>query len=74
MLLYFRNIAYGQGASMALPIWGMYMKDCYANKDLEISKGEFEAPEELTIEVDCDNYNPDGSETPQVPDIDDLGM
>ena len=71
---HFRNIAYGQGASMALPIWGMYMKDCYANKDLEISKGEFEAPEELTIEVDCDNYNPDGSETPQVPDIDDLGM
>ena len=71
---HFRNISYGQGASMALPIWGMYMKDCYADKDLEISTGNFEAPEELTITVDCDNYNPDGTTTPQVPDIDDLGM
>ena len=71
---HFRSIAYGQGASMALPIWGMYMKDCYANKDLEISTGNFEAPEELSIIVDCDNYNPDGDTVPQDPNIDDLGM
>ncbi|MEM0933485.1 MAG: hypothetical protein AAGJ12_13540, partial [Bacteroidota bacterium] len=40
-------------ASMALPIWGLYMKKNYANEDLEISKGAFEEPEDLSINVDC---------------------
>lgn len=52
----FSNLAYGQGASMALPIWGLYMKECYADKALNISDEEFEAPEVLTIETDCDKY------------------
>ena len=50
---HFSSIAYGQGASMALPIWAMYMKSCYANEELGVSKDEFEAPLELTINVDC---------------------
>ena len=28
---HFETIAYGQGATMALPIWGMFMKKCYEN-------------------------------------------
>ncbi len=56
---HFRTITYGQGAAMALPIWGVYMKSCYEDKDLDISKSEFEKPLELSIEVDCANYNPD---------------
>ena len=56
---HFRTITYGQGAAMALPIWGVYMKSCYEDKDLDISKSEFEKPLELSIEVDCSNYNPD---------------
>src|SRR5690606_4556251 len=50
---HFRTINYGQGASMALPIWGLYMKKNYAMKDLGISDGEFEKPEDLSINVDC---------------------
>ena len=50
---HFRSLAYGQGASMALPIWAMYMKANYANQDLGISMGEFEKPEDLSINVDC---------------------
>ena len=50
---HFRTLTYGQGASMALPIWGLYMKKNYANEDLEISKGAFEEPEDLSINVDC---------------------
>ncbi|MDX1328556.1 MAG: penicillin-binding transpeptidase domain-containing protein, partial [Arenibacter sp.] len=50
---HFRTITYGQGASMALPIWGLYMKKNYANEELGVSKGEFEKPEELSINVDC---------------------
>ncbi|WP_242203407.1 penicillin-binding protein 1A [Aestuariivivens insulae] len=52
---HFSSISYGQGAAMALPIWGVYMKSCYADEDLNISKDEFEAPAELTINVDCSN-------------------
>lgn len=51
--VHFRTITYGQGASMALPIWGLYMKKNYANKELGISDGEFEKPENLSINVDC---------------------
>ena len=50
---HFETITYGQGASMALPIWGIYMKSCYADETLEISMEEFEEPENLSIRVDC---------------------
>jgi len=51
--VHFNTITYGQGASMALPIWGLFMKACYADEELGISKEEFEAPLELSIRVDC---------------------
>ncbi|MEX0289835.1 MAG: penicillin-binding transpeptidase domain-containing protein, partial [Flavobacteriaceae bacterium] len=50
---HFRTLTYGQGASMALPIWGLYMRKNYANEDLGISTGEFPEPEDLSINVDC---------------------
>ncbi len=50
---HFRSITYGQGASMALPIWGLYMKSLYADESLDISKEDFEKPEDLSIIVDC---------------------
>jgi len=54
--VHFPNITYGQGATMALPIWGMYMKKVYADKQLDVSKGEFPKPENLSIETNCENY------------------
>ena len=53
---HFSTIAYGQGASMALPIWANYMKDCYNNEDLKISKEDFTAPEVISIEKDCEKW------------------
>ncbi|WP_299523453.1 transglycosylase domain-containing protein [Winogradskyella sp.] len=50
---HFGNLTYGQGASMALPIWALYMRACYEDETLDVSRGEFEEPEELTINVDC---------------------
>ena len=50
---HFSSLTYGQGASMALPIWAIYMKKNYENEELGVSKGEFEEPEELSINVDC---------------------
>ena len=49
----FKGITYGQGATAALPIWAMFMKKCYADKDLNISKSDFERPANLSIKVDC---------------------
>ena len=71
---HFKSITYGQGASMALPIWANFMKGCYAIEDLEISKEEFEKPEQLSIETECDKTLSDEEEMPAqeliIPDID----
>jgi penicillin-binding protein 1A len=54
--VHFKNILYGQGASMALPIWGLYMKKNYANEELGISKGDFEKPDNMSIITDCEKF------------------
>ena len=51
--VHFKDIAFGQGATMALPIWAMYMRDAYAIPELGISMEDFEPPEILTIPIDC---------------------
>ena len=53
---HFNSTRYGQGATMALPIWGLYMRKCYADKTLKVSKDGFKKPENLTIEVDCKEF------------------
>ncbi|MEJ2112461.1 MAG: transglycosylase domain-containing protein [Flavobacteriaceae bacterium] len=50
---HFASITYGQGAAMALPIWANYMRSCYEDPELDISKEDFEEPLELSINVDC---------------------
>lgn len=49
----FKSLTYGQGATAALPIWGYFMKLCYADPGLKVSKSEFERPANLSIKVDC---------------------
>lgn len=66
---HFRTITYGQGAAMALPIWGVYMKSCIEDKDLDIATTDFERPTELSIEVDCENYDPDENSDSNMPDV-----
>ena len=50
---HFKTMLYGQGATMALPVWGLFMNKCYADKTLHVSKSAFEVPEGLSIRVDC---------------------
>lgn len=52
---HFKSLTYGQGATMALPIWGLFMKKCYADDSLvyKISEKPFERPANLQIKVDC---------------------
>jgi penicillin-binding protein 1A len=55
--IHFRTGAYGQGARLALPLYGIFMKKVYADKSLDIDRGPFPAPAgPLTIELDCSKY------------------
>jgi penicillin-binding protein 1A len=49
----FKSLTYGQGATAALPVWGYFMKLCYADPALKVSKESFERPSNLSIKVDC---------------------
>jgi penicillin-binding protein 1A len=71
---HFETIAYGQGATMALPIWGMYMKKCYENEALGISIEDFLAPEVLNIPIDCETIKPLKSVDDESEDIKGLGF
>ncbi|NER13190.1 penicillin-binding protein [Leptobacterium flavescens] len=68
---HFKSITYGQGASMSLPIWALYMQKCYADAELGVSKEDFEKPEELTINVDC-TKKPEKDKLNIDKDLDDL--
>jgi penicillin-binding protein 1A len=52
--VHFETIGYGQGATMALPIWGNYMRTLYENPEFGISQEDFIAPENLSISLDCE--------------------
>lgn len=50
----FSSTYYGQGANMALPIWGYYMKYVYAHPQLKISQGDFEKPDiPIDVPINC---------------------
>jgi penicillin-binding protein 1A len=51
---HFNSIAYGQGATMALPIWALYMKKLYEDPLLEVSIDSFPAPKKVSIPLDCE--------------------
>ena len=55
--IHFKNMAYGQGASMALPIFGYYMKKVYEDSKLHFYRGDFERPSTpLSTELDCSRF------------------
>ena len=43
----FSTTTYGQGANTALPIYGFFMKDIYADSTIQISQEDFPRPEGL---------------------------
>ncbi len=70
----FKSITYGQGAAMALPIWGLYMKENYKNEALGISKGSFTKPGNLSIKVDCAKILEQLKQEDTEDDLDDIGF
>ena len=74
--IHFEEIGFGQGATMALPIWGLFMKAAYENEELGVSKEEFIAPEVLTIPLDCEALAEERKlkVKTEAEDLDDLGF
>ena len=56
----FRATAYGQGATMALPTWAIFMRKCYSDPELKISRDNFPKPEGgIDVIIDCEQYKLD---------------
>jgi penicillin-binding protein 1A len=51
--VHFETIQYGQGARMAMPAWGIFMKKVYEDAGLEYKKGKFKVPPTIQIAGDC---------------------
>lgn len=67
---HFSRITKGQGATMSLPTWALFMKKCYADESLNISMEEFEKPEQLTIDINCNKKEEEDVQTLPVDDTD----
>ncbi len=56
--IHFDNMAEGQGAAMALPVWGLFFQKIYADASLNLKKAKFERPKNMAnIELDCSKYD-----------------
>jgi penicillin-binding protein 1A len=51
--VHFDNLSFGQGASMALPIWGIYMRNAYNDPKIALYKGDFERPVGFSVDLNC---------------------
>jgi penicillin-binding protein 1A len=56
--VHFNSTNEGQGASMALPIWGKFFQKIYADKTLKLTKAGFQKPTNMgDVELDCSAYD-----------------
>ncbi len=75
--VHFEEIGFGQGATMALPIWALFMKGAYENPSLAISQEEFPTPEVVSIPLECEEYEFDNNPIYPIStkaDLDQLGF
>ena len=72
--VHFENIAEGQGATMSLPTWALFMKKVYADTSLNISQEDFEKPESIGIVTTCgkDSSTKDKNSKKIIPEDDNI--
>ena len=58
--IHFQNLANGQGASMALPIWALFMQKVYADKSLAVPQSDFQKPNGVNHVLDCGDADREG--------------
>ncbi|RYD82910.1 MAG: PBP1A family penicillin-binding protein [Sphingobacteriales bacterium] len=69
--VHFTSMNEGQGAAMALPIWGYFLQKVYADKSLNFDeKLDWQRPAgELGVEIDCSKYEETESNTSTEEDV-----
>ena len=67
---HFEGIAKGQGATMSLPSFALFLKKCYADESLNISQEEFEKPENLSININCGEIEKEEDEEGELDELD----
>lgn len=56
--IHFRSLQSGQGANLALPVWGWFYKKVLADSTLGITENmQFRKPEYFNINLNCDDEN-----------------
>jgi penicillin-binding protein 1A len=56
--VHFNSTNEGQGASMALPIWGKFFQKVYADPSLKVSKNGFVKPANMgDVQLDCTEFD-----------------
>jgi len=62
--IHFRDMAFGQGARVAMPAWAMYMQKVYADKSLNkrYPPTPFRKPDGFNLSLDCGRYYIDSAQ------------
>lgn len=69
--VHFNSTNEGQGAAMALPIWGKFFQKVYADPSLKVSKNGFVKPANMgDIELDCSAYDAQTEKDIPIEDLD----
>jgi penicillin-binding protein 1A len=69
--VHFNSTNEGQGASMALPIWGKFFQKVYADPTLKITKNGFVKPTNMgNVELDCSVYDAQTEKDIPIDDLD----
>ena len=67
--VHFESLEQGQGARMALPIWGIFMKKVYENPSLGFSKYQnFATPPGVVLNLRCTGGDEDSKSATEVKD------
>ena len=62
--VHFESLTLGGGSNMALPIWGLFMQKCRADKSLGLDPEEtFIAPPGISLDLNCDGSDLDAAGT-----------
>jgi len=69
--IHFEDLTRGQGANMALPVFGRFFKQVFADSTLPYTEDfSFEKPEGFSIDLDCnESSQPSGPATPVFDDF-----
>ena len=69
--VHFNSTNEGQGASMALPIWGKFFQKIYADPGLKMTKSGFVKPANMgDVELDCSKYDQESMKDIPIEDLD----